>query len=152
MDYETLLIASGQAGLIVKEKPLQAYDGRIYGNRIAIRNNLETTVEKACVLAEELGHYHTSSGDILDQSAVTNRKQEQRARLWAYDQCIGLNGIISAYEHGCQSLHDTAEYLEVTESFLVDAIEKYHAKYGSWIWYGEYIISFADGIQVGKMI
>ncbi len=152
MDYEALLIASDRLGLAVKEKPLQAHDGRIHGKRIAIREDLETSTQKACVLAEELGHYHTSSGDILDQSAVLNRKQEQRARLWAYDQYIGLGGIIRAYERGCQSLYETAEYLGVTENFLADAIQKYRKKYGFCIQYSEYIISFVNGVQVGKII
>ena len=68
--------------LIVKEKPLINNDGRIYKNRIAIRTDL-TDIEKSCVLAEELGHYYTTVGDILDQSDDGNRKQERRARLWA---------------------------------------------------------------------
>lgn len=37
------------------------------------------TIEKACVLAEELGHYYTSQGDILELDTVDAIKQEQRA-------------------------------------------------------------------------
>lgn len=37
--------------------------------------------EKACILAEEIGHYHTSSGDILDQNDIRNVKQERAARV-----------------------------------------------------------------------
>ncbi|HCT91670.1 MAG TPA: hypothetical protein DF613_09885 [Lachnospiraceae bacterium] len=111
-----------------------------------------SNVEKADVLAEELGHYYTSCGNILDPNNVSCRKQEQKARLWAYDRRIGLSGIIRAYEHGCQSFHETADYLEVTEEFLSEAIKKYQAKYGLWVQHDEYVISFADGVQVGKMI
>lgn len=57
---------------------------------------------KKCVLAEELGHYHTTVGDILDLSTASNQKQEYRARLWTYDKMIGLSGIISAYKTGKQ--------------------------------------------------
>ena len=32
--------------------------------------------EKACVLAEELGHHYTTVGDIIDQKESENRKQE----------------------------------------------------------------------------
>ena len=58
-------------------------------------------MKKACVAAEELGHHLTSTGNILDQSDVGSRKQELRARLHAYNNMIGLIGIITAYEHGC---------------------------------------------------
>ena len=58
--YEALLDEANSKGLIVKEKPLQSSDGRIKGNRIAIRKDLKTSTEKACVLAEELGHYETT--------------------------------------------------------------------------------------------
>lgn len=55
--------------------------GLYYNGTIGIDKNIETDKEKACVLAEELGHYHTSSGNILDQGDVFNRKQELRARM-----------------------------------------------------------------------
>ena len=79
MDYTDLLIEADANHLITKEKPLRANKGRIKGNRIAIQKELSET-EKKCVLAEELGHHYTSSGNILDQSNVENRKQELLAR------------------------------------------------------------------------
>ena len=96
MDYESLLKESDTLGLIVKEKPLKFNDGRIKGCKIAIRKDIPTSIEKACVLSEELGHYYTSSGDILNQHDLNNRKQEYKARLAAYDKMIGLKGIIDA--------------------------------------------------------
>ena len=90
---------------------------------------------KACIrisqyLAEELGHFETSSGDILDQSDPLNRKQEQLARLRAYDIMINLDGLIRCYERGCRNLYEMAEYLEVTEEFLKDALQRYREHYG----------------------
>lgn len=130
MDYETLLRESDSLGLITKEKFLKYNNGRIKGNRIAIRKDLKTSTEKMCVLAEELGHYHTSTGNILDQSKVSNRKQEYRARLWAYNRAVGLNGLIDAYKNGCKSRYEIAEYLNVTEEFLIETIQCYKSKYG----------------------
>ena len=43
-------------------------------------------------MAEELGHYYTGVGDILDQSSVSNRKQELCGRVYAYNKLIGLAG------------------------------------------------------------
>ena len=152
MDYESLLDQAACKGLIVKEKPLQSSDGRIKGNRIAIRQDLDTTIEKACVLAEELGHHYTSTGNILDLSTVENRKQERQARLWAYDCQIGLSGLISAYENDCKSKHEIAEFLEVTVDFLEEAIECYREKYGVYISFENYIIYFIPNLIISKKI
>ena len=108
MNYEALLDEAYEEGVIVKEKPLQYNNGRIKGNRIAIRKDIETSIEKADVLAEELGHHYTSVGNILDLSIAQNRKQERQARLWAYNKRIGLYGLIRAYEHGCSSRYEIA--------------------------------------------
>lgn len=147
MNYSNLLDEASGNGLIVKEKPLLANTGRIKGNRVAIKKDIPT-VEKCCVLAEELGHYFTTVGDILDQSTVEKRKQEFAARLWAYDKMIGLSGITRAYEHGCSSIFDMAEYLEVTEEFLKDALEVYRSKYGCFTKYEHYIIYFEPFLGV----
>lgn len=142
MNYETLLTEACEQGLIVKEKPLKYNDGRIKGNKVAIRKDIETTTEKACVLLEELGHHYTSSGNILDLSVVQNRKQERHARIWGYNKQIGLKGLINAYEHGCKNRHEIAEYLEVTESFLQEAVDCYYEKYGIFTQIDNYIIYF----------
>lgn len=115
---------------------------------VAINNNIDTETERTCVLAEELGHHHTSSGVILDLSSTANRKQEQTARLWAYDRLIGLHGIVSGYKAGCRSRYELADYLGVTEEFLQEALLAYHAKYGTAAMYGGYMIYFDPGLAV----
>lgn len=98
MTYEELLNIADHDGAVVLEKPLTGSDGRIYRNRIAIRKGIETVKEKSCMLAEELGHYYTTSGNIIDQSDTLNRKQELKARFTGYNLKIGLIGIVNAYE------------------------------------------------------
>lgn len=146
MEYETMLMEY-ENNLVIKEKPLMAYDGLINGNRVLIRRNM-TQKQKACVLAEEVGHYYTTAGNILDLSDIGNRKQECDARLWAYDKLIGLSGIIKAYERGCKSLAETADYLNVTEDFLSDALIRYESKYGTDVKFGMYEISFTPVLNV----
>lgn len=150
--YEALLDEANDKGLIVKEKSLRSSNGRIKGNRIAIRKDIKTTTEKACVLAEELGHYETTVGDILDMSDPWNRKQERQARLNGYNRMIGLIGIIKAYEHGCQNQHEIAEYLNVTEEFLQDAVDCYYDKYGLMREVDNYIIYFSPNLAIMKLI
>lgn len=150
--YEILLDEANDKGLIVKEKSLLSSNGRIKGNRIAIRKDLKTTAEKACVLAEELGHYETTVGDIIDMSDPWNRKQERQARLNGYNRMIGLIGIVRAYEAGCQDQHKIAEFLNVTEEYLLECIECYRDIYGEMKSTDNYIIYFIPNLAVIKMI
>lgn len=149
--YEELLIESDNNNLITKEKPLLAHKGLIVGNRIAIKKDM-TQTEKACVLAEELGHHYTAVGDILDQSSSANRKQEMRGRILAYNRLVGLRGIIDAYNHHCQGICEAAEYLGVTEEFLNDTIAYYKNKYGVYTTIDNYAIIFEPAIAVLELI
>lgn len=148
--YESLLAEADQEGIITKEKNLQANDGLIVGNRIAIRDGM-TGVKKSCVLAEELGHYYTSSGNILDQDDVSNRQQELRARAWAYDKRIGLIGLIRAFEYGCRNMYEMADFLEVTEAFLDDALNYYKNQYGMYKRVDNYVIYFEPHLFIADM-
>lgn len=152
MNYERLIDEAYNSGLKVKEFLIPGFKGRIKGNRIAIRKDIPTIKEKSCILAEELGHYYTSYGDIIDQSITENRKQEYRARMWAYNKQVGIIGIISAFNAGCQSIYDTAEYLDVTEEFLINAINCYRSKYGLYATVDNHIIYFEPNLAVMKII
>lgn len=148
--YEELLIQAEEENLIVKEFNLKGNAGRIRGNRIAIHQCL-TSVEKACVLAEEIGHYITSVGDILDQSDLGNRKQERAARIWAYNRIVGLCGLIQAYNDGYRTSYEVADYLGVTEEFLQDTIDYYTNKYGVSIDVCNYRIQFIPFLDISQL-
>lgn len=119
---------------------------------IGININIDSSNEKVCVLAEELGHHYTTVGNILDISDAGNRKQERQARLWGYNKLIGLKRLIEAYEHGCRDRYELAEYLEVTDEYLQDCIDCYREKYGVCTTVDEYYIMFIPSLQVGKII
>ena len=141
--YEILLDKAVENDLNVKEKVFKSNaDGLIKGNTILINNSISLTAEKSCVLAEELGHYYTTVGNILDQSIDANRKQELKARMWAYDRQIGLSGLIDACENKCETLHYMAEYIEVKEEFLTETLEAYASKYGLSTKVGNYTVYF----------
>lgn len=151
MTYTDLLMEADKQHLITKEKPLRGNCGRIKGNRIAIKKDLNDA-EKKCTLAEELGHYHTTVGDIMDESSTSNRKQELRARLWGYNKLIGLHGIVSCYKEGCQTAYDMAEHLGVTEEFLLEALQCYRSKYGIYTRFDNYVIYFEPTLSVLELI
>lgn len=147
MTYDKLLIEADSEGIAVKEKDLISADGRTKGNNIAIRRDMQTA-KKMCVLAEEMGHCQLTVGNIIDLSVSENCKQELRSRLYAYNKCVGLSGIINAYKARCQSQHELAEYLGVTEIFLREAIDCYRAKYGVMVTIDIYTIFFEPSLSV----
>ena len=114
---------------------------------VAIEKKL-TQTQKACVLAEELGHHFTTVGNILDQSDPAARKQELRARLWAYDKVIGLSGIIHGFRSHCRNRHELADCLHVSEEFLQEAIDCYREKYGCSVELDGYLIVFDPSLAV----
>ena len=151
LNYEQLLTTADQSNLVVKEHPLTDHDGLLRGKRITIQKDIETQAEKSCVLAEELGHPYTSSGDILDQTDVMNQKQEYRARLYGYNLKIGLIGLVRAYEAGCRNLYEMADYLDATEEYLKEALQCYRSKYGVCTAVDNYVIYF-EPFAVMRMI
>lgn len=151
MKYDVLLNDANTEGLKIKERPFHTYDGRIKGNNIYLRKDMNTA-EKTCILAEELGHHHTSVGNILDMNDVRNRKQERQARLWGYNKLIGLTGIINAFRAGCQSRHEVAELLDVTEEYLQECIDCYRDKYGVCTEVDNYIIYFIPNLAVMEKV
>lgn len=114
---------------------------------VALKSGMSST-KTADTLAEELGHHYTTVGNILDQANIDARKQERKARLWAYDKRIGLSGFIQGFRQHCHSRYELAECLGVTEEFLQEAIECYREKYGCMVELDGYIIIFEPRLAV----
>lgn len=150
--YEKLLDEASKNDIFVMENMdfESNAEALINGNVIGINKKVRTTVKRKCFLAEELGHHYTTAGNILDQSNTANRKQERRARYWAFKKLVSLFDIIRAYHHGCRNSYEMAEYLEVTEEFLKEALDVYRLKYGTGVRYDEYMISFEPYLMVYK--
>ncbi len=142
MLYEELLIEADNEGLNVYERDIGKLKGLYIDGNIALSPFVETRSEKACILAEELGHYHTTVGNILDQSKVENRKQERKARAWAYERLVNFHGLIEASKCGIKNKYELAEFLGVSERFIEEAIQYYKEKYGIFYKMNDYIIYF----------
>ena len=128
--------------------------GRLAGlyinGSVALKSGMDS-IKTADTLAEELGHHYTTVGNILDQSTSNSRKQERTARLWAYNKRIGLSGIIEAYKHHCQSRYEMAEYLEVSEDTLAEALDCYRQIYGTSVRVDNYIIRFEPYLGIAEL-
>ena len=83
---------------------------------------------------------------------MRNRKQERQARLWGYNKLIGLTGIITAFRAGCQSRHEIAELLDVTEEYLQECIDCYRDKYGVYTEVDNYVIYFIPNLAVMEKV
>lgn len=152
MTYEEMQILHDDLNIVEMDlSEVSGLKGLYINGHIAIDAKMSDT-EKACVLAEELGHHYTTYGNILDQSDTSNRKQELRARAWAYNKQIGLLGLIRAYEHGCRNRFEIAEHLEVTEEVLEECLIFYQSKYGECTNVDNYVVYFIPNLVIMKKL
>lgn len=143
MQYEELIINAESEGIeVIENSCISKLKGLCVDNIITINSNIKTSSEKICVLAEELGHYRTTYGNILDQSKVENRKQERRARAWAYERLVNLASLIEASRQSIRNKYELAEFLGVSEKFIEEAISYYKDKHGIYYEIDNYIIYF----------
>ena len=82
--YERLQDEACGDGIEVVDYPFESkrIKGLYCDGTIAIRDNIDTTTEKACVLAEELGHHYTSVGNIIDMQWVMRYNPGAVAYIW----------------------------------------------------------------------
>ncbi|NMM52125.1 ImmA/IrrE family metallo-endopeptidase [Paenibacillus aquistagni] len=143
MTYESLLLEAQRMNIEVFEKSIGGNIQGLYNDGVVwINKKISTAHDKYCVLAEEIGHHVTTSGDILDQSNIVNKKQELRARYWAYEKLVPLKAIITAHKAGIRNRYELAEHLGVSERFLDSAISRYKEKYGAAATVDKYTICF----------
>ncbi|ABR47062.1 protein of unknown function DUF955 [Alkaliphilus metalliredigens QYMF] len=143
MEYKDLL-------KMVEEENIELFEntriGRLKGlnvdDTITLNTSIKTAQDKKGVLAEELGHYFTTFGDIRDKTRVENVQKEKRARAWGYEQLVGMMDLISAYENGIRNRFELAEYLDVTEDYISDALNHYKDKYGLYYQIDNYTVYF----------
>ena len=81
-------------------------------------------------------------GDILNQSKITNRKQELLARRWSFERLVPLSAIVQAHIQGIRNRHELARMLDITEDILQQAIDRYIEKYGLSVPVGRYTVIF----------
>ncbi|MGD6894324.1 ImmA/IrrE family metallo-endopeptidase [Bacillus infantis] len=141
--YESLVAeCHNQEIEIYEEYITDSIKGLYSDNIIWINKRIKSPIEKTCILAEELGHHYTSFGNILDQSSIINRKQELRARSWAYEKLVPLYKIVQAKKAGVNNRFELAEFLGVTEEFLESALTRYRGKYGIFTYVNNHRLYF----------
>lgn len=139
--YDILLDECDNLNIEVYERHMRI-KGLYSDDVIWINKSLPTSIDKCCVLAEEVGHYHTTVGDILDQSTIENRKQELKARAWAYNRLFPLSKLIQAHQLHIANTYELADFLNITEDFLKAALDWYKSKYGLYVRIDNFTICF----------
>ncbi|MBS6063739.1 MAG: hypothetical protein KH972_07710 [Peptostreptococcaceae bacterium] len=138
--------------LIEDDIPFENLKGLYFDNNIIIDKKIIKENETNCILAEELGHYFTSTGNILMNNTLEDIKQEKKARDWAVSRLITLDDLIEAIiDKKSQDIAELAENLEVTEDFVIEAIKYYERKYGLSVNYKGYKIQFNPYLKVKKL-
>ena len=117
--------------------------GLCIDNIIVMDKYIDTEAERRCVLAEEIGHYKTTSKVILDQSNIHNFKQEETARRWAVKHMIHPQDFIDAYKQGVNCRAELAEFLNVTEDFIEITINHFSKVHGECLAIDDYVIFFS---------
>ena len=115
--------------------------GFYINGKIYINSNLSET-RKAEVLYEELAHHKLTYGNILDQSKWINRKFESYARRHGYEAALPLRIIVEAHHYGVSSLYELADYVQLSEKYIVEILGHYKQKHGYSARYGKYVIQF----------
>lgn len=129
MTYESLI--AQYPHLVIKEvKTLPSGLAGLYMDNVVLIDKNRSHYEKHCILAEEIGHYETTYGDITDLQKLTNLKLELAARRWGYEKIVSLDKLIECYESGFKTVEEVCTHLEVTESYLMTSIAHYHSRFG----------------------
>ena len=147
MSYDELLKEIEDLGIDLIEANIPGLLKGLYIDGAIILKKDMSLAHKKCILAEEIGHHLLNVGNILDQRKMSNRKQEMKARKWAYEKLIPLQMFIDAHCYGCSNFYELVEFFEVTPEFLKETLMHYSRKYGNIVDENEFIIKF-DPLEV----
>lgn len=148
-DYERML-SQVQMEVPVIETSLAQFESEgFYRNgKIFIERSLSVKRKKE-ILAEEYAHYKTTVGNIIDLNDAGCRKQEVKARNVSFEMLISLDDLILCSKQGFTTAYACAEYLDVSEETLNEALKYYLTRFGTTHFYKNNLINFFDhGLMV----
>jgi hypothetical protein len=132
---EELCDEAGELGIDVHQRDIPvpgmsaAYIKTDTGEHIVLRRD-GTMAERACWLAEQLGHHYTGADRRLHYTAVDDWRAEAKARKWAHDRLLSPEAIRTAARNS-DDIYEIAFTLNVSVEFLRESIDWYMAR-GLW--------------------
>lgn len=116
---------------------------------ILIEQRMNDKSKKVVIMEEYLHSKHTI-GNILDESDIRNKKQENFVRRKNYELLFSWKSIVTAFNMGFTYYHDVAEYFDLPEDFIREAVEHYKSTH-ELLWdVGEYVIFLGNYMEVYK--
>ncbi len=91
-------------------------------------NKINTNRELKEALAHELGHHMRNAFYTIHSSLETKKRQEERATRWAVQTLVLAEEIKKAFKKGYVELWQLADYFDVSEEFMADAIRVHRLK------------------------
>lgn len=139
--FEELLDEYDDKVSITFDKNMPKKLAGLYSSVRGILLNADLTQNKYhSVLAEEIGHYETTVGDIIDLTNIQNKKLEIIARRWGYKKIVTLDDLIECYEKYITTVEEICAHLEIVPEFLEECLVHYRQQYGQDIFYKDYLI------------
>lgn len=149
MRIEKLMLAYPELIFIEDPNMPSGLGGAISGNEITINKN-RNLYEQHSILAEEIGHYETTYGDIADTTNIRNWKLELVARRWSYKKLVSFDDLIYCYKNRLTTLEDICTFLEIQPDILKISLDYYLSHYGLYIEHNGYKIMF-DPLNIVRL-
>lgn len=116
--------------MLINRKPAPGMDALyIRARGLAPRIYIDPAITLPCaryvILAEELGHYYTTTGDILAQDTPDKIRQERIAHEYAIRKCAPYAVILQMLRQRYY-MYEIAEWLYIPMWFLKNALEYYN--------------------------
>lgn len=125
---EQLISDYGSLNFYFKSDMPEGLGGLISDNNVYVSAN-EPFERIYSNLAEEIGHFETAPGDIIDQSIIKNRKFELAEKHWSYAKLVPYDQLDEFIKrNGTVYLHELAEEFEVPDDVMEEAINMYRSK------------------------
>lgn len=144
--YENLMIAYDDLLINDSNALPENYEG-FYSDGAVLVDKFLTKTRKLEILSEEIAHHLVTYGDIRDQKVLMNRKYELKARRLGCELLISLDDIIAAFHEGVHNLYEMSQYFDVSEEYVLNALDHYQMKYGLKLFHKGYVIKF-EPLQV----
>lgn len=122
----------------------------IYNDHVYINEN-RSYQQNLQDVAEEIGHYETTVGDISGQDGLNERRQELQARRYGYMLLVDLDSLIACYKNEIKTPWELADFFECNVSYIWKAIDAYRLKYGESFDYKGYRFSLNGGFNMEKI-
>jgi len=94
------------------------------------KSKIQSSIEEKELLGEELGHFETNSLYFLKHTHTKMYESniswcEYRANRWKIHHLLPLKYLDAAIKRGIFETYELAEYFEVSENFIEEALDLY---------------------------